>query len=333
MTRLSVVVIGHNEGKRLERCLASVRAVEGITPAEIIYVDSASTDGSAQLAARMGATVIALSGEERTAARARNHGWRAATGDVILFLDGDTVLHHKFPSLALEALYAEPKRAAVWGHRRESNPAQSIYVRVLDLDWIHPAGDSPHFGGDVLIRRDVLEAVQGYDDTLIAGEEPEMSRRIRAVGWQIEHIDAPMVTHDLAILHFGGYWRRGLRTGYAFAQVAGRFRHSDDPFWLGKVRRNTVRGVFWLTTPLVAAGASLAWLSFWPIAMWPLLLGAAALRTARKQSWKGAPLATLLLHGLHSHLHQIPVMFGQLQYMLDERHSRTRRVIEYKEQP
>ncbi len=47
---------------------------------------------------------------------------------------------------------ARPMRAAVWGHRRESNPGQSVYTRVLDLDWIQPTGDSASFGGDVLIR-------------------------------------------------------------------------------------------------------------------------------------------------------------------------------------
>ena len=50
------VVIGRNEGERLEQCLRSVLAVSN----RVVYADSASTDGSVQLAERLGASVVAL---------------------------------------------------------------------------------------------------------------------------------------------------------------------------------------------------------------------------------------------------------------------------------
>lgn len=333
MTTLSVVVIGRNEGLRLERCLASVRTMEGVTPLELIYVDSASTDGSPELAARMDARVLLLGLAGATAARARNCGWKAATGQAILFLDGDTVLHPRFPQLALEALYGRPMRAAVWGHRRESNPGQSVYTRVLDLDWVYPTGDSASFGGDVLIRREVLETVQGYDDALIAGEEPEMSRRIRALGWHIEHIDAPMTTHDLAITRFGPYWRRGVRSGYALAQVAARFRATDDPFWSDEVRRNYLRGTFWTLSPLVMTEVCVYARSLWPIGLWVLLLLGLATRISLTHRWKGARWFSLLLFGVHCHLVQVPFLCGQIKYFLDRRRGHSRALIEYKDVP
>src|SRR5947208_11104915 len=91
--QLSVVVIGRNEGPRLARCLDSIRAM--LFPAgsmELIYVDSASTDHSANVAASTGARVIALDPARPSAARARNAGWRAASAPFILFLDGYTIL-------------------------------------------------------------------------------------------------------------------------------------------------------------------------------------------------------------------------------------------------
>lgn len=329
--QLSVVVIGRNEGSRLERCLASVYAMKAIAPLEVIYVDSGSSDNSREMAARLGARVLPLSDGAMTAARARNAGWRAATGNVILFLDGDVVLHPQFAERALQALFADPHRAAVWGDRREADPCQSVYVRVMDLDWIYPYGDSPFFGGDVVIRRESLQAVQGYDESLIAGEEPEMCRRMRALGWRIEHIDAPMTAHDLAITHFAGYWRRARRTGYAFAQVADRFRSTSDPFWSAKVSRNMVRGSFWLLSPIAAIVLSVLVRSPWPFAVWLLLLLVMSLRTVASQRWKSHHWPTLLLHGFHSHLQQVPIMVGQVQYFLDRRHSRARTLIEYKD--
>ena len=52
---VSVVVIGRNEGQRLAKCLESIRQAEAVAIGEVIYVDSASTDGSAELASRYGA--------------------------------------------------------------------------------------------------------------------------------------------------------------------------------------------------------------------------------------------------------------------------------------
>ena len=58
---LAVVIIGRNEGERLVRCLESVRTMaDPGGPVEVIYVDSASTDGSPQRAAALGAQVLTV---------------------------------------------------------------------------------------------------------------------------------------------------------------------------------------------------------------------------------------------------------------------------------
>ena len=314
---LSVVIIGRNEGERLKRCIMSTQAVEGWTPTEILYVDSGSTDGSLELAASLGATVLPLSPGAFTAARARNLGWRRAAGELVLFLDGDTILNADFPLAALAELQKNSANAAAWGHRREICPCLSVYVRVLDLDWVFAPGETPYCGGDVLMRRAALESVGGFDETLIAGEEPEMCRRMRTLDWHIQHIDHPMTLHDLAITRFSQYWRRALRAGYAFAAVSARFRNTSDPMWSEDARRNRLRGLFWIATPLVALTASIALMSLLPLALWLLILVAVAARTASQNRWKRAPWTTLLLYGFHSHLQQIPIFFGQLQFLFN----------------
>ena len=324
---LSIVIIGRNEGERLERCILAAQAIEGWKPAEILYVDSGSTDGSLDLATRLGATVLPLPPGAFTAARARNLGWRHSGSELVLFLDGDTILDADFPLEALAELQKNSTNAAAWGHRREICPCLSVYVRVLDLDWVYPPGETLFFGGDVLVRRAALEAVNGFDETLIAGEEPEMCRRMRTLGWHIQHIDVPMTLHDLAITRFSQYWRRSQRAGYAFAAVSARFRSTSDPFWSEEARRNRQRGFFWLLSPIVALITSIAFLSLWPVTVWLLLLLMLAVRTARQYRWKPATWTTLLLYGFHSHLQQVPIFFGQLQFLLN----RNKALMEYKD--
>jgi glycosyltransferase involved in cell wall biosynthesis len=329
---ISIVVIGRNEGSRLAKCLESIQQVRGVSTKEIIYVDSSSTDGSPELAARYGAIVIVVRPERPTAAIGRNAGWRRAQSDLVLFLDGDTVLHPDFPMAACNALSRDPSLAAVWGHRREIHPESSVYNRVLDLDWIYRPGFTEFCGGDVLMRREALLQAEGFDESLIAGEEPELCRRMRAHGYQILHIDHPMTGHDLAVTHLSQYWRRATRAGHAYAEVSERFRGSSDPSWSSERRRNLIRGSFW---PISLGFAILSGIRFGfiPIALWLALLALLSIRSAWKARWKTGNRLTLLLYGIHSQLQQIPICAGQLQYELSKRRGRAKSLIEYKETP
>jgi cellulose synthase/poly-beta-1,6-N-acetylglucosamine synthase-like glycosyltransferase len=294
-----------------------------------IYVDSASCDGSVEAARKFGAAVIELKPLKPTAALGRNAGWRSADGEYVLFLDGDTVLHPGFVTEALRYL-ENPETAIVWGHRREMRPEISIYNRVLDLDWIYPPGFTEFCGGDALVRRSVLAEVNGFDESLIAGEEPEMCRRIRALGYRILHIDHPMTGHDLAITKWKQYWRRATRAGHAYAEVSERFRDSSMPFWEKDASRNRKHALVLLATFAAAVLSSVCMESLWPISAWVSFFFLLALRTAVKVKWKYGSLFTRFLYGIHSHVQQIPIFWGQVQYARKKRHGAKQELIEYK---
>jgi glycosyltransferase involved in cell wall biosynthesis len=327
---LSVVVIGRNEGPRLQRCLESVNSMEspgGLV--EITYVDSASTDGSRELAEEMGARVISIQPSRPTAALGRNAGWRISSGSFVLFLDGDTILHPAFVAEAFRNF--GPETAVVFGNRREIHPEASIYNRVLDLDWISPAGFVDACGGDALMRREALDGVKGYDENLIAGEEPEMCRRMRERGWKILHLDRPMTGHDLAMTQWSQYARRAMRTGYAYAEVSERFQSSSLPFWRSEALHNRKHALMQAVILILCLLGSLLWRTPWPVYVLLALFLLLSLRTAMKVVEKTPSFSTRFLYGMHSHLQQIPIYIGQLQYWSDCRRGRRRGLIEYKE--
>ena len=240
------------------------------------------------------------------------------------------MLHKDFPRAACDALSRDPSIAAVWGHRREIHPEASIFNRVLDLDWVYKPGLTEFCGGDVLMRRKALLETGGFDEGLIAGEEPELCRRMRAHGYTILHIDHPMTGHDLQITHWSQYWKRATRAGHAYAEVSERYRGSNDPSWASERRGNLIRGSFW---PISFAIAILTCIRFGslPFALWLALLLLLSVRSAWKARWKGGSPWTLFLYGIHSHLQQVPILLGQLQYEVNKRQGRTRKLIEYKE--
>lgn len=323
---VSVVVIGRNEGDRLRQCLTSVLAMRYPSSLlEVIYVDSSSVDGSVEMAQALGVTTISLSAGAATAARGRNAGWRVARFPFVFFLDGDTVLDPDFVAAAMPH-FADESVTGIWGIRRESDPDGSIYNAVLDLDW----GVPESFGGDAIVRRGALESIDGYNEALIAGEDPEMCRRMRDKGFRNLYLPIAMTEHDLAIHHWSQYWRRSIRTGHAYAEVSGMYAQTDDPLWLRKSRRNLVRGIGWMAAPFVCVALSIVLRSPLPVLMF--LAGALGviLRTAWKARQKAGRLSKALAYGLHSHLQQVPIFLGQLRYFGRKWRHHKPTLIEYK---
>ena len=273
---------------------------------------------------------LVLRSARPTAAAGRNAGWRAASGDFVFFLDGDTLLAPGFVCEALRS-FADDSVAVVWGHRRETFATGSLYNRGLDLDWVYAPGEALFCGGDALFRRDALERTGGFDETLIAGEEPELSSRIRALGLRILHVDQAMTGHDLAITHFGQYWRRATRAGHAYAEVSSRRTAAGETLWREDSRRNVVRGSVLVGVGVLASLGAAIFRSVWPLAAVVVGFTGLALRTAWKARWKSRDSVALVLYGVHSHLQQIPILVGQVRFWLSRRAGRQVALVEYKQ--
>lgn len=316
---VGVVVIGRNEGERLQRCLASVVG----QACAVVYVDSGSTDGSLVLASRMGASIVALDlAQPFTAARARNAGLRAllaaAPGiSYVQFVDGDCEVRPSWIAEAMDWLAGHPGHAVACGRRRERHPEKSVFNRLCDLEWDTPVGETSACGGDALVRVSALQQVGGFRDDLIAGEEPELCLRLRAAGWRVRRLALEMTLHDAAITRFGQWWRRSVRAGHAFAE--GAWIHGAVPHrhWV----RETIRALaFGLLLPLLAvivSFASIGW-SLVLLAVYPLQVLRVWARTGD------------LPHAFYLLLSKFPECEGVLRFYGRVLRSGSRTLIEYK---
>jgi GT2 family glycosyltransferase len=230
---IGVVVIGRNEGQRLIDCLTSIRAVTE----NIVYVDSASTDGSITAAKQIGAMVVMLDMDRPfTAARARNEGVLALKSvfpdsRFVQFVDGDCILVPGWMEKAVAFIEQREDVAVVCGRRRERHPSDSIYNKLCDLEWDTPVGEAGACGGDSLVRIKAFEEVGGFNPRIMAGEEPELCVRLRAREWKIWRLDAEMTLHDAAMSKFSQWWIRSIRSGYGFAEVSRLHRASPIRIW------------------------------------------------------------------------------------------------------
>lgn len=325
MNRIGVVVIGRNEGGRLQRCLESL-----VTKAQkVVYVDSGSTDHSVAMARSMGVTVVELDMQVPfTAARARNEGFRAlasmASGlEFVQFVDGDCEMQPGWMETGAQFLGSHPEVAIVSGRRRERHPEQSIYNRFCDFDWQLPIGETSFCGGDAMMRVDAFTQIGGFREGLIAGEEPELCVRIRQAGWKVWRLDAPMTLHDAAILRFSQWWKRTMRGGYAYTE--GAFLHGRAP--TRHFVRQARRIFFWgLVLPAIILGGAilnplfLAAIFVYPLQMLRLFLSD-KVSTSIRDRWVKAVLFTLA---------RFPEAIGQLRFVANYCSRRTGKLIEYK---
>jgi glycosyltransferase involved in cell wall biosynthesis len=323
---VGVVVIGRNEGQRLIRCLESVRHQAG----RVVYVDSGSTDGSVASARKLADAVVELDLRTPfTAARARNAGLERLleVGDAlsyVFFVDGDCEVVDGWLRTALQFLVTHPDYGIVWGRRREKFPEKSIYNLLCDIEWQdYPLGETTACGGDAVARIPAIRAIGGFRADLICGEEPEMCVRLRKSGWRIYHLETPMTLHDAAMYRFSQWWKRAMRTGYAFAQGAALHGAPPERHYVREARRAWIWG---LAIPLLALCLA-PLLGYWALVVliaYPIqLVRLSALRPqhTRGENWLRA--AALLLG-------KFAEMFGQVKFYIDRLRRVQSRLIEYK---
>jgi glycosyltransferase involved in cell wall biosynthesis/GT2 family glycosyltransferase len=328
MTGVGIVVIGRNESERLQRCLTSVlrhtRAV--------VYVDSGSTDGSVAAVRARGVPVVELDmSVPFTAARARNAGFAHLLGlypelAFVQFVDGDCELAEGWLEAARRALERSPEVAVTCGRLRERNREASVYNRLCDLEWDGPAGDVEECGGNAFVRVGPLRAVNGYRESLIAGEEPELCLRLRAGGWKVRRLAADMGLHDAAMTRFGQWWKRSVRGGHAFAECSWLHRSGPVRLWARQARSNW----FWgLALPAAAVAAA----PFFPLLSLALLLGYVllGLRVYRHRRRFGNTPRDARLYAFFCVLGKFPQATGQLRYHRNRLLSRRGRLGQHKD--
>lgn len=192
-THLSVVVPTRDRPDFLASCLDAI-ARSHVPPAEVLVVDSASTDPAAVRAAA--GDVRVLDCGVPGASRARNIGWRAAQGRVVAFVDDDVRVAPDWSS-RICAPFADHDVVVVTGAVRAGRPVPGAgaHVEAVALTDDVPAGpfDRTTTGNvgasaNLTVRRDALVAVGGFDEALGAGarfkaaEDIDLFRRLLELG-------------------------------------------------------------------------------------------------------------------------------------------------------
>ena len=177
---ISFIVPAHNEELWIGKCLDSIRtAMEKLGHAyEVIVVDDASTDSTALMAQQMGARTIRV--EHRHISATRNAGAGEACGEVLFFIDADTLANDRAVGAALQALRSG---AVGGGCVFEFDRPMPFWARMIYPIGVGVGRLIRWVGGCFLFcTREAYGATGGFSERLYAREEITFIQALKKVG-------------------------------------------------------------------------------------------------------------------------------------------------------
>ena len=198
---ISVVIPAFNEEKYIESCLKSVKG-QSYKPCEIIVCDGNSNDRTRQIAKKHATKVIIE--KKRSAAAERQKAADMAKGEIIAFIDSDTVAEKDWLRKMAEEF--KPGVVAVYGRvlMRDGSKVDNVlaalftpYIRFTDL-----IGKPAVAGMNMAVRKDAFKRIKGFNLKLKTAEDIDLFNRIKRHG-KIRYADAVTYTSARRLKHWG----------------------------------------------------------------------------------------------------------------------------------
>jgi GT2 family glycosyltransferase len=251
--KVSLVIVVYESGPTLAKCLAAVRA-QTFTSHEVILVDNASSDRTAQAAAEADRSIRLIENAENLGfAAAVNQGARAAHGRWLALLNPDAFPEPDWLERLVEAAKANPRVHAFASRQLMADdpgrldglgdvmslagyPFRGGYTHKdpgpMEPGWVFSA-----CGGAMLIERELFVVLGGFDERLFCYcEDVDLGYRLRLVG------EPTLLVPDAVVSHVGSASSGGRRSDFAV------FHGTRNRFWV--FVKDTPAVLFWLTLPL-----------------------------------------------------------------------------------
>jgi GT2 family glycosyltransferase len=280
---LSVVIVNWNTIDMLRDVLASTYETCGDITMQVIVIDNASSDGSADMVAdEFPQTLLIRNSDNRGFAAANNQGFEVATGRHILLLNSDTIVLGDVLAASVRYLDAHPEAGAMgcrvcntdgsmqrtcsmWPSTLNLTlqtlglwklPYPKFFGRYLMMDWQRDSERAVDniSGCYLMLRREVLEGVGPLDeDFFFFGEESDWCRRMRDAGWRLMFAPVGEIIHHGSVSAKKLNHHRDLMLTDAFVRLHRKHdgELSAKIVWTILFGHNLTRALFWNARALV----------------------------------------------------------------------------------
>ncbi|HEU5154913.1 MAG TPA: glycosyltransferase [Gemmatimonadales bacterium] len=232
---ISFVVPAYNEEELLGATLDAIHTAASATGQdyEIVVADDGSSDRTALVARAHGARVVSVS--NRQIAATRNAGAREASGDLLIFVDADTIVNHEVVRAAFESVGAG---AIGGGAAVRFQGRLPWYVQVLEplAVWtFRMAGLAA--GCFLFATREAFDASGGFDQSLYGAEEIALSRALKRQG-RFVVLKESVETSGRKFRAYSGWEILKVMTRLAVRGGSGVRTRGDMAFWYETRRKD-----------------------------------------------------------------------------------------------
>lgn len=236
---ISLIIPTLNGAKDLPALMTRLKN-QTVPPDEIIVVDSASTDGTAQLAHELGAKVIEIARKDFDHGGTRDMALRRSRGELVLFMTQDALPADEYYIERLIAPFDDPRVAAVGGRqmpRDDARPFERLvrehnypkHTRVWDEAAIDEMGVRAFLISDVCsaYRRKAYLNAGGFDHPIMTNEDMLMAQRLLADGHLLCYCGAAAVLHSHNMT-LSQQFKRNYIVGRTMKRYEARFSHVSE---------------------------------------------------------------------------------------------------------
>lgn len=192
---VSVIVPAFNEELYIRECLDSLVNLNYPKECrEIILVDNGSTDATKLIAKEYDVRIIDK--PLVNVGAVRNYGVKNSNGEIIAFLDGDCVVDEDWLRNGIDALL-ENKDCVFGGQyllRDDPSWLERYWILNIEKFNVHL---TTLVGGAIFVRKEHFNRIGGFDERLKAGEDSDLTERLRAEGYKVE------IDPSLSVVHLG----------------------------------------------------------------------------------------------------------------------------------
>ena len=228
MNSVSIVIPAYNAERTLRECLQATTTLKWSGELEVIVVNDGSSDKTSEIASSF-SKVKVIDVPHEGVAQATNIGVKAAHYDMVVLLDADAILEKEWLEKIVPP-FDDPTVATASGYAVAAN--RSIIGKLMGYDVESrldrvPMDTNHLFTMNAACRRNALLEVGLFDKELHAGQDVDLSRRLKAAGYRL------ILRKDVRCRHYWkdnlkGYLQQQYNYAYYRMELARRFRKPHD---------------------------------------------------------------------------------------------------------
>lgn len=189
---ITLIICAHNEESVIGETIDTVKKHSRGMCKEILVVDNASTDRTAEVARAHGARVVFE--PEKGLPSARQRGFESSTGEYLAYIDADTLISPEWIDIVDKTFRERPDIVSLSGPRRYFG---AVWYRLWILNAMWYISPLAYYvvgymilGGNFVVKRSALQKIGGFDRSIkFYGEDTDLARRLSAVGKVLFRMD------------------------------------------------------------------------------------------------------------------------------------------------